>query len=96
VADVATASFGSVATSQPCHYRAIRSGPDRAPADNYGQRQVRVQFLESRQLLRASTPQLAYSLSQAEAVGASQEDSPPGLFRLFILASDLQADNLAD
>jgi hypothetical protein len=57
---------------------------------------VRVQFLESRQLLRASTPQLAYSLSQAEAVGASQEDSPPGLFRLFILASDLQADNLAD
>jgi hypothetical protein len=57
---------------------------------------VRVKFLESRQLLRASTPQLAYSLSQAEAVGASQEDSPPGLFRLFILASDLQADNLAD
>jgi hypothetical protein len=57
---------------------------------------VRVQFLESRQLLRASTPQLAYSLSQAEAVGASQEDSPPGLFRSFILASDLQADNLAD
>ena len=56
----------------------------------------RVQFLKSRQLLRASTPQLSYSLSQAETVGASQEDPPPGLFRLFILASDLQADNLAD
>jgi hypothetical protein len=38
VADVAGASFESVATSRrPCHYRAIHNGPDRSPADNHGQ-----------------------------------------------------------
>ena len=64
---------------------------------------VCVQFLESRQLLRASTPQLAYSLSQAEAVGASQVDHsmskcyrvPEPLLNFFLAGFQLTESGLA-
>jgi hypothetical protein len=72
VADVATASFGSVATSQPCHYRAIRSGPDRAPADNYGQRQCSLDLRHFPPSQITTPPELALQAGGRGCMGVAR------------------------